>query len=134
VDPRDPTIGLTPLHLAAESGHKRVCEILIDKGADVEEKNVVSSYRYDMADIFTCPIVIRQDVSCCWSDDGYYLLISIDVLYPYQNKIVMQLENTPLHLAAENGYQEVCKVLIPRAKGMGSKTRKIAKIWKNNVS
>jgi ankyrin repeat protein len=46
VDPRDPTIGLTPLHLAAESGHKRVCEILLNAGANVEAKSMVSSSHY----------------------------------------------------------------------------------------
>ena len=31
--------GYTPLHLAAQSGHKRIDELLIAKGADVNAKD-----------------------------------------------------------------------------------------------
>ena len=40
VDEKDDLWGRTPLHIAAEEGHKEIAELLIAKGADVNAKLV----------------------------------------------------------------------------------------------
>lgn len=37
--------GLTPLHCAARSGHERVVEALLDRGAPITSKSKVSCYK-----------------------------------------------------------------------------------------
>ena len=39
---------MTPLHVAAERGHPRIVEYLVDKGADIDiqDKNGVNMYDY----------------------------------------------------------------------------------------
>ena len=39
----------TPLHYAAIQGHKEVAELLIDKGADVNAKNIIGITPLDAA-------------------------------------------------------------------------------------
>ena len=43
-------LGRTPLHFAAREGHKKIVELLIDKGADMNAKANDGTTPLDMAD------------------------------------------------------------------------------------
>jgi len=91
----------TPLYYASEYGNFSVCELLISKGANVNQ--TTTGHGYDLA-----PLHIA-------SERGY---IEICKLLIEKGANVNQTTNrclkTPLHFASGNGFIEICKFLIEK--------------------
>lgn len=52
-------MGWTPLIIASDNGHLQLCELLLDKGADIDHKSSVSiTYCYHMICIMCIMIII----------------------------------------------------------------------------
>ena len=96
VDEKDDLWGRTPLHIAAEEGHKEIAELLIAKGADVNAKDSVGftplheAAFYGQNEIAELLIAKGADVNA--KDDNFV--------------------GTPLHRAAYYGQKEIAELLI----------------------
>jgi hypothetical protein len=96
----------TPLHIAAEFGHKDVAELLLANKADVEAKasggwtpllNAVFGGNKDMVELL---LANKADVN-------------------YQE----EAGRSPLHIAAENGYTEIAVLLLANKADVNAKNR-----------
>ena len=41
--------GMTPLHIACQSGHTKIADLLLDRGADIDHKNAQGSTPLNLA-------------------------------------------------------------------------------------
>ncbi len=91
----DPKYWTTPLLLASEKGHKDVCALLLDRGANVKAKNHAGFTPLHMA-----------------SQNGHK-----DVCELLLNRGV-DVGLTTLHLASVYGHKDVCSLLLDRGAGV----------------
>jgi ankyrin repeat protein len=60
-------MGWTPLIIASDNGHLQLCELLLDKGADIDHKHKVSDFlRFD---------IVLYHNSYCRLQDEFLLII-----------------------------------------------------------
>ncbi len=95
-------MGLTALIFAAKNGHKEVCELLIDRGAEVDAE-------------------FRKDVEQLCLTKGYLGNYSED---PKIEKKYQEWGITALIYAAQNGHLEVCKLLLDKGASVHAKVNK----------
>ena len=106
VDEKDDLWGRTPLHIAAEEGHKEIAELLIAKGADVNAKDSVGftplheAAFYGQNEIAELLIAKGADVNA--KDDNFV--------------------GTPLNRAAWKGHKEVVELLIDNGADVNAKS------------
>jgi len=131
--------GSTPLHLAADEGHKDVGKVLIAKGADLNAKNAIGSTplnnatqngHKDMAELL---IAKGADVNAKDAVDSTPLKSAVQ----NGHKDIAELliangadvnakdvsDSTPLHFAADEGHKDIAELLI--AKGADVNVRDV---------
>ena len=111
VDEKDDLWGRTPLHIAAEEGHKEIAELLIAAGADVNAKDSVGftplheAAFYGQNEIAELLIAKGADVNA--KDDSqssHYV-------------------GTPLNCAAWEGHKEIAELLIAAGADVNAKAQ-----------
>jgi ankyrin repeat protein len=97
----------TPLHLAAEYGHKDVAELLLDNKANVEAK-AYGGWTPLLNAVF----------------GGHKDLVELLVANKADVNVKEDAGRTPLHVAAENGYTEIAAFLLASKADVQAKNRK----------
>ena len=95
----------TPLHWAAIRGYKDVAELLIDKGADVNAKDIFPEEddpHDDRTPLHWAAIEGHTDVAKLLIDNGADVNAKDTPFYS-----LTENGRTPLHEAAENGHSEI---------------------------
>ena len=109
--------GNTCLHLATRAGCSDIVELLLSKGADVNQKNHRGSSSLHIACFLASP------TSNC--DDGDQYLKTAAVLLN-NDKIDVDAKDisgyTPLHIAAQRGCDDMVKLLIDNGASLTAKT------------
>lgn len=88
--------GWTALQFAAELGHTRICQLLIQAGADINAKSTM----YGETALHLA--AYNGALECC----KYLIQASADIHTKNNDG------STPLHLAAETGSEDICRLLI----------------------
>jgi hypothetical protein len=96
----------TPLHLAAEYGHKDVAELLLANKADVEAK-ASGGWTPLLNAVF----------------GGHKDLVELLVANKADVNVKEDAGRTPLHVAAENGYTEIAAFLLASKADVNAKNR-----------
>lgn len=96
----------TPLHLAAEYGHKDVAELLLANKADVEAKAYGG-----LTPLFNAVLGGHKD------------LVELLVVNKADVNVNEDAGRTPLHVAAENGYTEIAAFLLASKADVDAKNR-----------
>jgi len=110
--------GNTCLHCATRSGSSGVVELLLSKGADVNQKNHRGSTSLHIACFLASPTSSNDD-------DGDQYLKTATVLLN-NDKIDVDAKDisgyTPLHIAAQRGCDDMVKLLIDKGASLTAKT------------
>jgi ankyrin repeat protein len=134
--------GFTPLHYALGRGHKKLAELLISKGADVnarslhDETPLMAAKTTDMtalliakgADVADVNIRSKSGVSPLLKVMGRgdtqqaELLISHGAEVSVKESLGERKGLTPLHRACARGYRAIIKMLLARGADINSKT------------
>ncbi len=93
--------GLTPLHVAAEFGHRNVAEYLLNRGADIEART-----EGGLTPLHTAAWEGHRDVADCLLSHGANIEALLD-------------EGTPLDCAAAFGHEEVARLLLAKGAKAG---------------
>jgi len=96
----------TPLHLAAEFGHKDVAELLLANKADIEAK-AAGGWTPLLQAVF----------------GGHKELVELLVSNKANVNVKEDAGRTPLHVAAENGYTEIARFLLASKADVNAKDR-----------
>jgi len=128
--------GYTPLHYAAASGHIDVCKFLIESGANIYATNGLDQTPLHLASekghVDACKLLIESGAEIHTDYGSTVFSTSNDVLLEgYKVQIEAGQESymkgkrgTPLHLAAEKGYVDVCQILLEAGADLHAKNRK----------
>ena len=98
IEARNGDLLQTPLHLAAENGHRELVELLLEKNAKIEAKRRDTQTPLHLA-----------------AENGHRELV--ELLLEKNAKIEAKSKHalqTPLHLAAENGHRELVELLLEK--------------------
>ena len=123
------SLGITPLWIAAQNGHTKICKLLLENGANIEATNIkgltplfiaVENHKVDI-----CVLLIERGaninykmmdgttilwiIACQGYTDLAKLLLDKGVYSDYAEHTY---GSTPLWIAAQNGYTEICEMLI----------------------
>jgi ankyrin repeat protein len=120
-------LGETPLHVAAEHGHKGVAELLLANGADVNAKDndgwtpLHDAAMEDRKDVIELLLANKAKINV--KDKHGYTPLHWAAHYGYKDAVELLLANkadinarnhngeTPLHLASAVGYEDIVKLL-----------------------
>ena len=109
--------GNTCLHLSTRAGSSDIVELLLSKGADVNQKNHRGSTSLHIACFLASP-------SSSNDDDDQYLKTATVLLN--NDKIDIDAKDisgyTPLHIAAQRGCDDMVKLLIDNGASLTAKT------------
>ena len=104
-NPRDKQ-GNTPLHVAAQSGHKMICELIVDNIKEVNLENIEGTMPLHLA-----------------AKRGHYQICKLLLVTTHQPNQTNNALRTPLHYAAEGGHLKTCELLIQRRANVNVKDR-----------
>ena len=121
--PKD-TSGLTPLHSAAFSGKRNICEAMFDylEGKNSRGTTCTTPHPFDSEKI--CQLILDPDDESKSALDYAFLnnhvhvcmlmLTKLENKNPIilRNRLVHGDNNTALHVAAEKGYLDICRLIL----------------------
>ena len=129
--------GFTPLHLAAQKGHKDVAELLLANGADVNAKgnkgytplNEAAVYGHkDVAELllaYKAEVNAKSDDNVTplhgAADKGFIDVVKLLLANKAEVNAKADYGVTPLHLAAFKGYKDIVELLLANGADVNAK-------------
>lgn len=121
----------TPLHFAIESGNDKCCELLIEKGADIDNACLAIAINKRNVPIIKLLLSkgVRVDTVDRWGSTYLHTVISsgrddlAKLLLDYKADVDArdQQKRTPLHIATERGHEKCIRLLLDHKAGINAR-------------